>query len=596
MKRLSIFLSLGLLSCAHSTPAPPPEPADGFVARVNAELKPLLADWERAEWVKATYITHDTEQIAAYFHARVMAYQSRAIKEAARYDGQPLDADTARALTRLKTMISLPAPAMEEKRARLAELASLMASTYGKGKLCEGGRCQSLGELSEIMATSRDPAALRRAWEGWRQISRPMRPQFEEFVQLANEGAQEIGFSDLGALWRGGYDMPPEAFEVEVERLWGQLKPLYESLHCYVRRRLGEVYGEELVDPRGPIPAQLLGNMWAQEWSSLYPLMVPYPEADSVDLSAALKDKGMTPVDMVKTAEGFFTSMGLVSLPETFWERSLFEKPVDHEVVCHASAWDVNYNNDLRIKMCIKVDAEDFVTVHHELGHDYYYTYYYKLPILYQQGANDGFHEGIGDTIALSVTPAYLKKIGLLSPGFKEDAHAEINLQLQEALDKVAFLPFGKLIDQWRWEVFSGRTPPAEYNKRWWALRRQVQGVVPPAPRTEADFDPGAKYHVPANVPYTRYFLARVLQFQFHKALCEAAGFKGPLHRCSIYGSKAAGDKLKAMLSMGASRPWPEALKAIAGTPRMDAGPMLEYFAPLSAWLEEQNAGQPCGW
>lgn len=600
IQRAALFLcALPLLACQHGPSTPPAAaeaPKSAFVARVNRELKPLLAQWEQAEWVKATYITHDTEQLAAHFHQRVMAYQSQAVREAARFDGQPLSPKTARAIARLKTAMSLPAPSDEAQRATLAALSASLGSAYGKGKFCEAGRCQTLGELSEIMATSRDYDALLRAWAGWRTIARPMRGDFERFVKLANAGAKELGFSDLGALWKSGYDMPPEAFEAEVERLWTQVKPLYEQLHCYVRRRLVKTYGAKRVDPKGAIPAHLLGNMWAQEWSQLYPLLAPYPKAASVDLSKALKAKGVTPKQMVKMAEGFFTSMGLKPLPDTFWERSMFTKPADREVVCHASAWDVNYNNDLRIKMCIKVDAEDFVTVHHELGHDYYYTYYYQLPILYQQGANDGFHEGIGDTIALSVTPDYLKKIGLLGPEFKADPKAELNLQLQEALDKVAFLPFGKLIDQWRWEVFSGKVAPADYNRRWWALREAYQGIKAPIARAPEDFDPGAKYHVPANVPYTRYFLARILQFQFQRALCEAAGYQGPLHRCSVYGSKAAGEKLSAMLAMGASEPWPDALEALTGQRQMDASALLEYFQPLSTWLAKQNAGQRCGW
>ena len=282
-------------------------------------------------------------------------------------------------------------------------------------------------------------------------------------------------------------------------------------------------------------------------------------------------------------------------LPETFWERSLFTKPKDREVVCHASAWDVSYDNDLRIKMCIKVDEEDLITIHHELGHNYYYMYYHTLPALYQQGAHDGFHEGIGDTLALSVTPGYLQKVGILGAVKKNDK-ALINLQMKEALDKIAFLPFGKLIDQWRWDVFSGKVPADKYNEAWWALREKYQGIKAPVARSEADFDPGAKYHIPSNVPYTRYFLARILQFQFHQALCKEAGYTGPLHECSIYGSKAAGDKLKAMLAMGASAPWPKALAAITGSEQMDASALVTYFQPLMGWLEKQNEGRQCGW
>ncbi|MGB1274288.1 MAG: M2 family metallopeptidase, partial [Nannocystaceae bacterium] len=259
------------------------------------------------------------------------------------------------------------------------------------------------------------------------------------------------------------------------------------------------------------------------------------------------------------------------------------------------SAWDVTSNNDLRIKMCIKVDHEDLVTIHHELGHNYYYNSYYTLPILFQNAAHDGFHEGIGDAIALSITPSYLKKVGLLDKVSNTDK-AVINSQMQIALDKISFLPFGKLVDQWRWDVFSGKTGSDAYNKRWWQLREEFQGIKAPEPRDESAFDPGAKYHIPGNTPYARYFLAHILQFQFHKAMCEAAGFKGPLHECSVYGSKEAGTKLRAMLALGQSKPWPDALEKLTGTRKMDASALLEYFAPLRAYLAEQNKGRTCGW
>jgi peptidyl-dipeptidase A len=388
--------------------------------------------------------------------------------------------------------------------------------------------------------------------------------------------------------------MPPDAFAADIERLWGQVKPLYESLHAYVRARLGAVHGESLVPPDKPIPAHLLGNMWAQDWSNIYPLVAP-PDADpGYDVTALLKARSFDARGMVRAGEGFFTSLGLEPLPPTFWERSLFTKPADRDVVCHASAWDLDNEQDLRIKMCIEITAEDFNTIHHELGHNYYQRAYRGQPFLFRNSANDGFHEALGDTVALSITPAYLKRIGLLdrdpAPG------SDTALLLRMALDKVAFLPFGLLIDQWRWKVFSGAIAPADYNRTWWDLKLRYQGVAPPVPRGEADFDPGAKYHVPANVPYTRYFLADVLQFQFHRALLRKAGYSGPPHKGSIYGNKAAGAKLEAMMALGQSRPWPEALHAMTGEKRADASAMMEYFAPLKAWLDAQNRGKKVGW
>jgi len=426
-----------------------------------------------------------------------------------------------------------------------------------------------------------------------------MRKDFARFVELSNKGASELGFRDTGAMWRSKYDMPPDDFAKEVDRLWAQVRPLYLSLHAYVRNRLREKYGDAAVPANGPIPAHLLGNIWAQEWTNIYPLVAP-PGADpGYDLTRILKDRKTQPTDMVRYGESFFKSLGFAPLPPTFWERSLFVKPRDRDVVCHASAWDVDSVEDLRIKMCIDITAEDFTTIHHELGHNFYQRAYSKQPYLFRDSANDGVHEAIGDTIALSVTPEYLVKIGLLHRA--PDSSKDIGLLLARALEKVAFLPFGLMIDQWRWRVFSGEIPPDKYNQAWWELREKYQGIAPPIERSELDFDPGAKYHVAANVPYTRYFLSFIMQFQFHRALakaagCPVAGSGTPLSRCSIYGSKEAGEKLNKMLEMGLSRPWQEALYEMTGERDLDASAILDYFAPLQKWLDEQNKGKPVGW
>ncbi|NVB37460.1 M2 family metallopeptidase [Pseudenhygromyxa sp. WMMC2535] len=579
--------------------APTPEQAKAYVAEVDTKLRELWVAQSEAEWQNATDITEAHQQAVAATTEASMAYLNAAIAGAQRFEGVAADPATARQLQLLKVSPTVPAPADAAKREELAKIATKLDSMYGTGKWgCEdesADDCKDMADAIEIMATSDDYDELLAAWEGWRTISPAMRPKYQRFVELANEGARDIGYADVGELWRSGYDMAPDAFAAEMERLWQQVKPLYTALHCHVRAELAEKYGADEVPADGMIPAHLLGNLWAQEWPNVYEDMVPYPDQPSIDVTEGLKKAAFDERKMVATAEGFFVSLGLDPLPETFWERSLFVQPEGRDVQCHASAWDVGFNNDLRIKMCIKVDMEDLVTIHHELGHNYYYHYYYDEPILFQNGAHDGFHEGIGDTLALSITPSYLNQLGLLDE-VSEDPEAVINKQLADGLEKIAFLPFGLLIDRWRWGVFSGEIAPGEYNAAWWKLRNEYQGVSAPVERSEANFDPGAKYHIPANTPYARYFLARILQFQFHAALCEAAGHEGPLHTCSIYGSKEAGAKLRAMLELGSSKPWPDALEVIAGTRQMDAGPMLEYFEPLKSYLEQQNEGRSCGW
>lgn len=573
---------------------PTAEDAQAFMVALEEELLALWIRMERTNWLKATHITHDTEVLAAEADAAVMEFIGRKAAETTRFDGLELPPELARKFRLLRTAMPLAAPKDADERNELTAIATFMDSTYGKGKYCSdraGGTCFDLVEMYNIMAESSDYDELLDIWRGWRLISRPMRPKFQRYVELANEGAVELGFKDLGNLWKSGYDMPPADFEKETDRLWEQVKPLYQDLHCFVRGKLVEKYGAERVPEGGPIPAHLLGNMWAQEWNNLYPLLAPEQEA-SFSLDDVLKSKGLDEVGMTKFAEAFFVSLGLDPLPESFWERSMFLKPRDREVVCHASAWDIDYVDDLRIKMCIRINAEDFTTIHHELGHNYYQRAYAGLPTLFRNSANDGFHEALGDVISLSVTPSYLVQTGLLS----EEPADSLNPLMKRALDKVAFLPFGLLVDRWRWDVFSGKITAANYNEGWWELRQRYQGVAPATARTEEDFDPGAKYHVPANVPYTRYFLATILQFQFHRELCKIAGHEGPLHKCSIYNNKEAGKRLDEMMKLGMARPWPEALEALTGQTEMDATAMLDYFKPLHDWLKVQNKDRTCGW
>lgn len=576
-----------------------PAEAEEFIKQVEKELDEIGVKTARAQWVQANFITDDTEALAADANERLIAETTKFALEARRFDGLKLPPDTSRKLMLLKLSLPMPAPNNDAERAELTKIATSLEADYGKGKFCvnnDKNKCYDLTAAEKIMRTNRDPQQLLDLWTGWHSIAPPMRDRYTRFVQLSNKGAQEMGFKDTGAMWRSNYDMPPDAFAADVERIWQQVRPLYLSLHAYVRSQLVKQYGPNVVPPDGMIPAQLTGNMWAQSWENISDLVAPKDQTPTFDLTEALKQKNVDELGMVHYGERFFTSLGFTPLPQTFWDRSLFLKPADRDVVCHASAWDIDNKDDLRLKMCIQRTGEDFRTIHHELGHNFYQRAYKSQPYLFENSANDGFHEAIGDTIALSVTPEYLKKIGLIET--VPDASADIPLLLDKALEKVAFLPFGLLIDQWRWKVFSGEIKPADYNKTWWEMRNKYQGIAAPVARSEADFDPGAKYHVPANVPYTRYFLAAVLQFQFHRALCREAGYQGPLSRCSIYDNKAAGEKLNKMLEMGQSKPWQDALYEMTGERQMDGGAMLEYFAPLKKWLDEQNAknGVKVGW
>ena len=573
------------------------ETAAEFVERIQQELVALSKEVEAAFWVRNTYITPDTALLAAKASERSLEFESKMVNQAKQFKGTEMDPETARAIELMLRGSAAPAPDSPEARAELSAILTDMEGQYGAGKYCDqnGENCRDLQELEKVLRVSRDYDELLDVWQGWRTVSPPYRAQYQRFVELVNEGSKTFGFENLAEQWKSGYDMSGEEFTIEARRLWDQVQPFYEELHCHVRAVLSDTYGADKVPLDEPIPAHLLGNMWSQTWDNIYDLMEPYPGVASLDVTAALNKQGYDELKMTKTAEEFFTSIGLPALPDSFYENSMLKQPADRNVVCHASAWDMGNGNDPRIKQCIEINEEQFGTLHHELGHIYYYLMYKDLPAIFKGGAHDGFHEAIGDTIELSMTSNYLKEKGLIDEVVVSE-QATINDQMKLALKKIAFLPFGKMIDEWRWKVFSGEISPDQYNEGWWALREEYQGIKAPVERSEKDFDAGAKYHIPGNTPYTRYFLSFIMQFQFHKALCEASGFEGPLHECSIYGDKVAGKQLGDMLAMGQSKPWPEAMQALTGQPDMDASAIIDYFAPLNSWLKEQNQDRQCGW
>ncbi len=641
-RHLLLALAIGagiatLAACKKDEPAeqaaapaatPQGETADQFIARVNDEFKKMYPELTAAQWLSSTYINDDSQLLAAKGNERYLTQLNSWIEQAKKFEGQKMSPETARAIQLLKLATAMPAPKDPAKLEELTRIATRMEGTYGSGSYCTGEgdarKCRQLGELEDVLRSSRDYDAQLDAWQGWHTVAQPMRKDYTRFVELVNEGAKEMGYADTGEMWRSGYDMTPAEIAAETDRLWGQVKPLYEQLHCYTRTKLQATYGVEKGQVNGLLPAHLMGNMWQQDWGNLWDMLEPYKGAGSLDITGALEKQYQADYQaalakagpgpgtdklfqaereaqlqvarqMTERAQDFYTSLGMPKLPESYWTKTQFIKPMDRDVVCHASAWDMNMSGDVRTKMCIKPNEEDFTTIYHELGHVYYYLAYNKLPPLFQTGAHDGFHEAIGDTMVLAMTPDYLKSIGMVEAQQQSD-EALINAQMRMALAKVSFMPFGLMIDRWRWGVFDGSIKPADYNKAWWELKAKYQGVAPVGARSEEFFDPGAKYHVPGNTPYTRYFLSHVLQFQFYKGLCDASGYQGPLYNCSFYGNKVAGQKFWAMLEKGASQPWQGTLKELTGTEKMDASAVLEYFAPLQAWLKQQNEGQTCGW
>lgn len=569
--------------------------AKAFLDRYNKEKPKRSYLNNEASWKYATNLTKYNQQKKLEASSAIDIYILEVQKKASVFNVSKLSYDSAR---QIKFIVASGSSKNTSKLDELAKIKATMQGIYSKGKVYDPVTKTNLSlspDLVKIMANSESYEWLLFAWDGWRVVTGPqIRSYYTQFVKLSNEGARENGWKDTGEWWRSWYEV--DNLSEIAEELWNSLRDLYQELHAYVRHRLREKHPQVMKGE--PIPAHILGNMWAQSWTNIYKHVEPYKNKTSLDVTRNLENKKYTPLKMVKLAESFFTSLGLEKLPDSFYDKSLIEKPKGRQVVCHASAWDFKIKKDVRIKQCTTITHDYLVTTHHELGHIQYYLQYWDQPDKYRTGANPGFHEAVGDTLSLSVdTPQHLKKIGLLD-SYESDYETDINAMMKMGLRKIAFLPFGYLMDQWRWKVFEGKITEADYNAKWWELRTKYQGIKPPSNRTEHYFDPGAKYHIPNNTPYIRYFMSYVLQFQFHKAACKAAGFTGPLHQCSIYESKEAGDKLGAMLKMGKSKPWPEALKAMTGSDKLSVEALKEYFKPLDLWLRKRRCdlSYPIGW
>ena len=567
------------------------------IEKENLEFGPVISS---ASWISSNFITFDSQKVIADYGTRYTLDALDKARRASGFDGLEVSDEKRRMLNILKTSFVMPPPLDNELAAELSKITTSLGAMYGSGEHCfDDGACYDLEAFETIIDNSRDPKELLKAWSGWHEISKPMKPMYMRMVEIGNQGASDLGYQNLSDLWFSKYDMPADEFLADTDRVWDEVKPLYDALHCHVRAKLNDHYGDDIVSTSDPLPVHMLGNMWGQSWSNIYDLVYPkQKELSSVNLTEIIEERKLTEIDMVEYAEDFFISIGFEALPDTFWERSLFVKPEDRSVVCHASAWNLDpANNDLRIKMCIEKNEEDFITIHHELGHIFYYQAYNHLPTLFQGGANDGFHEAFGDLLTLSITPEYLKKINLINQDEADRAEKDfIGLLMKQALEGVVIIPWALMLDKWRAGIFEGDITEENLNESWWEMRKYYQGIAPPSERSEEYFDAGAKYHIPGNTPYTRYYLARIMQYQFHEALCEASGYDGYLHECSVYGNKDAGEKIISTMALGQSLPWQDAFEKITDSRKLSGESILSYYAPLKKWLDEQNEFRTCGW
>ncbi|XP_065156187.1 angiotensin-converting enzyme-like [Atheta coriaria] len=492
-----------------------------------------------------------------------------------------------------------PAALPPDQLDRYNRLINDMLSVYNQASICalnEPFRCglRLQPDLSHIMANSRNWEELQHVWTEWRrQTGHHVKESYEQLVHLSNEAARLNNFSDTAEYWNFPFESP--SLNLDLEDAWEEIKPLYELLHAYVRRRLRDFYGPEKINRQAPLPAHILGNMWAQSWTNIFEISQPYPGRNYLDVGPEMIRQGYAPVDIFRLAEDFFVSMNMTPLPNDFWASSILEEPQDRVAVCQPSAWDFCNSRDFRIKMCTKITMKDLITAHHEMAHIHYFINYRNQPKVFRDGANPGFHEAIGEAIGLSVgTPRHLQVLGLLQNSV-DDGAVDINYLYQMALDKIAFLPFAYAMDKWRYSIFKGEINKDQYNCEWWRIREEYTGIKPPVLRSEMDFDPGAKYHVPANIPYLRYFVSTILQFQIYRSLCQAAGqydpadLSRPLHKCDIYRSRDAGRILSNLMEKGSSLPWADTLYQATGETRISGAALREYFRPLEDWLRNEN-------
>jgi len=598
---LSLILIIIVTSCAPSSEQTlNNQDLEEFLANVESENKKDGPVIYSASWISSNFITYDSQKVIADYGTKSTLKSLQRSREAASFDGLDTSKENQRMLNILKSSFVMPPPLDEELASELSEITTSLEAMYGSGEYCfDDEECYDLEAFESIIDNSRDPKELLRAWEGWHEIGKPMKPMYMRMVDIGNQGSVDLGYEGLSDLWFSKYDMPAEDFLDDTDRVWSEVKPLYDALHCHVRAKLNEHYGDEVISKTGPLPVHMLGNMWGQSWSNIYDLVYEEkPDSKYIDVTKIIKEKSLSEIEMVEYAEDFFISMGFKPLPETFWERSLFVKPRDRSVVCHASAWNLDpANNDLRIKMCIEKNEEDFITIHHELGHIFYYQAYNHIPTVFQAGANDGFHEAFGDLLTLSITPDYLVDIGFISEDDAEEAKQDpIGLLMKQALDGVVIVPWALMLDKWRSGVFDGDIDESNLNSSWWSLREEYQGINTSYERSENYFDPGAKYHIPGNTPYTRYYLASIMQYQFHEALCNLINYDGYLHECSIYGNKEAGDRIITTMAMGQSLPWQEAFENLTGSRQLSGKSIMNYYAPLKEWLDEENKNRTCGW
>ncbi|XP_059535969.1 angiotensin-converting enzyme 2 isoform X1 [Myotis daubentonii] len=598
-----LFLSLVAVAAAQSSTE---EKAKIFLDNFNSKAEDLSHESALASWDYNTNITDENVQKMNEADSKWSAFYEQQSKLAQTYPLQEIQNPTIKRQLQVlqQNGSSVLSP---DKSKQLSTILTKMSTIYSTGKVCNPNNpeeCFTLAGLEDIMEKSKDYNQRLWVWEGWRsEVGKQLRPLYEEYVDLKNEMARGNNYEDYGDYWRGdyetegkdGYNYSRHQLIEDVERIFLEIKPLYEHLHAYVRAKLMNAYPSR-ISPTGYLPAHLLGDMWGRFWTNLYNLTVPFEQKPNIDVTGAMVEQSWDAEKIFKEAEKFYISVGLPSMTPGFWNNSMLTEPGDgRKVVCHPTAWDLG-KGDFRIKMCTKVTMDDFLTAHHEMGHIQYDMAYATQPYLLRNGANEGFHEAVGEVMSLSVaTPKHLKVMGLLPPDFSEDNETEINFLLKQALNIVGTLPFTYMLEKWRWMVFKGEIPKEQWMKKWWEMKREIVGVMEPLPHDETYCDPASLFHVANDYSFIRYFTRTIFEFQFQEALCQIAKHQGPLHKCDISNSKEAGNKLLEMLKLGKSEPWTLALEKIVGTKKMDAKPLLNYFEPLFTWLKEQN-GNSVGW
>jgi peptidyl-dipeptidase A len=585
---VAVLLAASVAIAADANPTQ--ERADRFLLLVNSAYKSLVTLEGNAQWKALTDVSpvHDAGSEAASKARAAFTGDPVLINEAKALllKRHELNELTIRELQQL-LLAAAEGPMTNPKLvADRIDAEVAQASTLNGFEFKLAGKPVTVNEIDNLLNSSTDLAERQAVWEASKESGQALKAGLVKLRDLRNGVAKELDYPDYFALQVAGYGMTTAEMIKLQDDFMRELRPLYLQLHTWVKYKLAEKYKQPV--PKR-IPAHWINNRWSQEWGGL---------SEGADLTEFFKSR--TPEWVAKSSEQFYVGLGFPALPKSFWEKSdLYPVPAGdkRKKNTHASAWHVDLESDLRSLQSIEANPWWFSTNHHEFGHIYYFMGYTRpeVPALLRTGANPAFHEGFGELTALASGMApYLKSLGILPAGFKVDENAFL---LNNAL--VPGVPFifwaSGVMAHWEADVYAKGLPADQWNARWWQYVRDFQGVEPPAARGEEWCDAATKTHI-NDTPcyYYSYAIAQVFKYQLNDYIAKKI-LKQPPQSCNYANNKEVGDFFRKIMEKGKTEDWRKVIKEATGE-ELSTRAMVEFYAPLMTWLQEQNKGRPIGW